>query len=85
MRIGFRTEYYHTTIKITSEFGNLSVTLPMPRVTLLRRPARSGWLQGVVTGIGLQQHVNYVQSAQSDKPLDGSRGEAHSNNNKRRR
>ena len=35
----------------------MSVTLPMPRVTYLRRPAHSGWqwLQGVLTGIGLQQ------------------------------
>ena len=36
--------------------------LPMPRVTLLQRPAHSGWLQGVVTGIGLQRPV-YSPSA----------------------
>jgi len=50
--------YNHTTIKITSEFRNLSVTLPgmhMPLVTYLRKPAHSGWLQSVVTGIRLQQ------------------------------
>jgi len=35
----------------------MSVTPPMPRVTMLRRPAHSGWLQGVVTGIGLQRPV----------------------------
>jgi len=35
----------------------MSVTLPMPRVTLLWRPAHSGWLQGVVTDIGLQRPV----------------------------
>jgi len=35
----------------------MSVTLPMPCVTLLRRPAQSGWLQGVVTGIGFQRPV----------------------------
>ena len=39
----------------------------MPRVMLLRRPAHSGWLQGVVTGVGLQ-HVNDDQNAQLDKP-----------------
>jgi len=49
----------------------------MPRVTLLQRPAHSGWLQGMVTGIGLQ-HVNDDQSTQRDKPVDGSRGEAPS-------
>ena len=36
--------------------------LPMPLVTLLRRPAHSGWLQGVVTGIGLQRPI-YSPSA----------------------
>ena len=61
---------------------------------LLRRPAHSGWLQDVVTGIGLQRpvyspsaalavvhsllNVNDDQSAQRDKPLDGSRGFAPS-------
>jgi len=34
----------------------------MPRVTLLRKTARSGWLQGVATGIGLQRPV-YSPSA----------------------
>jgi len=55
---------------------------------LLQRPAHSGWLQGVVTGIGL--HLVYSPSAalavvqpddqnvQRDKPLDGSSGEAPS-------
>jgi len=42
----------------------MSVTLPMPSVAYLLRHAHSGWLQGVVTGIGLQ-HVNDDQSAQS--------------------
>jgi len=37
--------------------SGMSVTLPIPRVTLLRRPAHSGWLQVVVTGIGLQRPV----------------------------
>jgi len=35
----------------------------------------------VVTGIGLQQHVNDDQSAQRDKPLGESRGEAPSTDN----
>jgi len=39
------------------------VTLPVPRVTLLRRPAHSGWLQGVVTGIGLQRPVYSLTAA----------------------
>jgi len=43
-----------------------------PWVTLLRRPAHSGWLQAVVTGIGLQQQ-------QSGRALDNSSsGEAGS-------
>jgi len=44
----------------------MSVTLPgmhMPRVTYLRRPAHSGWLQGVVTGISLQQGGRAVRRA----------------------
>ena len=59
------------------------------RVTLLRTPVHSGWLQGVVTGIGVHSalstararnwqwsnllNVNNDQSAQRDKPLDGPR------------
>jgi len=35
----------------------------MPCATLLRKPAHSGWLQGVVTGIGLQRPV-YNPSAE---------------------
>jgi len=50
-------DHTDTTIKIRTKFRNLWVTLPMPRVTLLRRPARSGWLQGMLTGIGLQRPV----------------------------
>jgi len=46
------SSYPGTTIKIRTKFRNLSVMLPMPWVTLLRRPAHSGWLQGVaLTGI----------------------------------
>jgi len=51
---------------------------------LLRTPAHSGWLQGVVTGIGLQRPVyspsaalavvQPAECAQRDKPIDGSRG-----------
>jgi len=44
------------------------VTLPamhMPRVTYLPRPAHSGWLQGVVTGIALRQQ----------QPLPKAKGE----------
>jgi len=42
--------------------SGMSVTLPMPWVTLLRRPAHSGWLQGVKLTlrrlrIGLQRPV----------------------------
>jgi len=37
----------------------------MPRVTLLRKPAHSGWLQGVATGIGLH-HPVYSPSAAAE-------------------
>jgi len=52
----FDNEKYLQNISIpihhTPKFRNLSVKLPMPWVTLLRRPAHSGWLQGVaLTGI----------------------------------
>jgi len=41
----------------------MSVPLLMPLVTLLQRPVHSGWLQGVVTGIGLQRPVNSPSAA----------------------
>jgi len=53
------TQSYHTSIKIATEFRNVrdAAYAIMPWVTLLRRPAHSGWLQGVVTGINLQRPV----------------------------
>ena len=65
------------------------VTLRMPWVVLRWRPAHSSWLQGVVTGIGLQRSVYSPSAAlavvqpaeyewwpEHDKPLDGSRSKA---------
>ena len=53
--------FYYKDHKWVKEFvgdtAEDSAGMHMPWVTLLQRPAHSGWLQGVVTGIGLQRPV----------------------------
>ena len=53
----------YTTIKIATEFRNVGDAAYATSHAMVRRPAHSGWLQGVVTGIGLQRPVYSASAA----------------------